>query len=316
MIKNKFLISAFCSMLLSGVYASGSSTDPIPVSEQQINAQEILKQWREQRLIQLTPLEEEKMAIFLGKDETSEISELKTNPVTAINSLGGGSMEFAYVEGHYHVKYDDKIFIFPENSVNKPTLFLKDSEKSPQQLTTQKDMYLLRLQSLDDKTLQFIPIRLLKFNNRSFEEIENEIIDMHLTLAEQGLMPAAYLETLYPLELLKYDVKFKYLYIFYLKNTDILKRYIYDNPGYFMHLIEERSYTDEKKMPALFYYINTHTAIRLLREYPDFLLGHLDQFFANKDIREGLGDDYANLYAILNNKETSVEEKIGQIEAL
>ena len=314
--KNKLLVSAFCSMLLSGVYASGSSTDPLPVSEQQTNAQETLNQWREQRLIQLTPVDEGEMNTLLGKDKTSEISEVKTNPVTAINSLGGGSMEFAYVEGHYHVKYDDKIFIFPENSVNKPSLFIKKSDNP-----FLKDMYLLRLQSLDDKTLQFIPIRLLKFNNRSFEEIQNEIIDMHLTLAEQGLMPAAYAldRGMHrgSMEELLDDVNsedFRYLSKFYMANTRALRDEIncLTSAARFMSLIKGRSYTAENQMPALFPYINKYGAINLLKTDPDFFLDHLDQFFALLD--DITYEKYKALYRILNNKETSVEEKIMFIE--
>ena len=117
---------------------------------------------------------------------------------------------------------------------------------------------------------------------------------------------------------LNYQVSFrnKYLSKFYFINTGALRRGIMVDAARFMSLIKERSYTAEKTMPALFPYINQYAAINLLRTDPDFFLGHLDQFFANTDIREDLGDDYANLYAILNNKETSVEEKIGQIEAL
>ena len=158
-------------MLLSGIYASGSSTDPLPVSEQQTNAQEILKQWREQGLTQLTPPEERKMNIFFEKTKTSGASAVKIeNPITNIRFMSGQPIEFSYRKNNYYVKYDDKIFIFPENSINKPTVFINTSKRSFQ------NMYVLKLQSLDDKTLQFIPIGLFKVDDKNEQDIQNERI--------------------------------------------------------------------------------------------------------------------------------------------
>ena len=305
-------------MLLSGVYASGSSTDPLPVSEQQINGQETLKQWREQRLTQLTPLEERKMATLLGKDKTSEPSEVKIeNPITNICFMSGQPVEEStYANNNYYVKYDGKIFIFPENSINKPTLFIQKSNNP-----FLKDMYLLRLQSRDDKTLNFMVIGLLKFDNRSSKEIQNDRINMHLTLAEQGLMPAAYFldRRTYrgSMEELLDDVNsedFRYLSKFYMANTRALRDEIncLTSAARFMSLIKGRSYTAENQMPALFPYINKYGAINLLKTDPDFFLDHLDQFFALLD--DITYEKYKALYRILNNKETSVEEKISFIE--
>ena len=166
--KNKFLISAFCLMLLSGVYASGSSTDLLPVSEQQTNAQEKLKQLREQGLIELTSLDERKMNTFLGKDETSEPSEVKTNPILDIRFMSGQPIESTYANNCYYVKYDGKIFVFPENSINKPSLFLQQTDDNDV-----RNMYVLRLESLDDKTLNFMVIHSFKVNDRLFGETEN-----------------------------------------------------------------------------------------------------------------------------------------------
>ena len=325
--KNKFLVSAFCLMLLSELYASGSSTDLLPVSEQQTNAEETLKQLREQGLIELIPFDKRRMNTFLGKDETSEPSEVKTNPILDIRFMSGQPVEEStYANNCYYVKYDGKIFVFPENSINKPSLFLQQTDDN----NALRDMYLIKLQSsLDDKTLQFIPICLFKVNDRSLEETENDRINLHLTLAEQDFIPTAYVldrsvhrRSMNQLLANANSKDFRYLSIFYFMNMAILRNGLSDNVDHFMSLIKGRSYTDAKPMPDLFPYINQYAAINLLRTDPDFFLKHLNQFFTNEDIRKG--DDYenlydnlyANLYAILNDKETSVEEKIRRIEAI
>ena len=109
---------------------------------------------------------------------------------------------------------------------------------------------------------------------------------------------------------------FRYLSKFYMANTRALRDEIncLTSAARFMSLIKERSYTAENQMPALFPHINKYGAINLLRTDPDFFLDHLDQFFALLD--DITYEKYKALYRILNNKETSVEEKIRQIEEI
>ena len=311
-------------LLLDRICASDSSSSSghllaTQMEEILTNAKELLDKWKQEGLTELAPLDKEKIAIFTGKDVAPEAAAVKIgNPISKIRFLSGEEMQFVYINGNYYVKYDVKIFVFPENYIDEPVLFIDQLG----------DIYCVKLQNYDNKMLEFILIcpPFKPSDDKSLEETENERINMCLTLAEQGFMNAEYIfnntHHNYLLksieELLESDVKsrdFDYLYSFYLENMRILKRYIKDKPDHFMRLINERCYTDEKKMPALFLFISAFDAVSLLRQDPDFFLSHLDQFFVNKIARNEL-DEARQVYQILNNTKTEVEEKIRLLKSL
>ena len=303
-------------LLLDRICASDSSSSSghllaTQMEEILTNAKELLDKWKQEGLTELAPLDKEKIAIFTGKDVAPEASAVKIgNPISKIRFLSGEEMQFVYINGNYYVKYDVKIFVFPENYIDEPVLFIDQLG----------DIYCVKLQNYDNKMLEFILIcpPFKPSDDKSLEESENDEINTHLTLAEQGFMPAQYiLPQTYSIcgnympesviEVIEFE-DFNYLALFYFRNILLLKRYMMDSPDHFMRLINERCYTDEKKMPALFPFIFASDAIILLRQDPDFFLSHVDQFFANEALRRQL--PYINIYKILNNTETDTEEKI------